>query len=173
MALTASLVFEESAERRDAQRVPVGSAATARRQSVPIDVVILDLSRDGCLIETDAALREGMKISLGIGGIPLRQADVVRRAGGQYGCRFRVPLTADEVNRAGKVDTVRTGSFARRSPPTPVSGLNRAAAGINLLLIGAVWALAGIVFLPLLIGQALIGGIAGKPPKGSSVAPPR
>lgn len=172
MALTASLVFEDPAERRDAQRIPVGSAATARRQATAIDVVILDLSRDGCLIESDAALREGMKISLGIAGIRVRQADVVRRAGREYGCRFPVPLTADEVRRAGKIDTVHTGAFAPQNAPATVSGLNRAGAGINLLLIATVWALAGIVALPFLIVQALIVGIVRKPPGGSSVSPP-
>ena len=163
MALTASLFFDDPAERRDADRVPVGSRATARLRSEPVDVVVLDLSCGGCLIETDAVFPDGARISLGIGGIQVRQVAVVRRTGRSYGCRFTVPLTPHEVSCAGKIETVRPGNFGPVARSEAVGTAGRVTAGLHLIVIATVWVSIGILASPLLIGQALLGGILRKP----------
>lgn len=163
MALTGSLFFEDPGERRYTDRVAVGSPATARLRSDPIDVVILNLSCDGCLIETDAKFPEGARISLGIGGLQIRQVQVVRRAGHEYGCRFTAPLTTAEMSCAGKIETVRQGNFAPVGRAEAVGAPGRVAAGFHLLLIATVWMSVGIVAAPFLIGQALVRGIRREP----------
>jgi hypothetical protein len=168
MSLAAALFVEPSGDRRVADRLSVSSPATARKQDAPIDVMVRDLSRGGCLIETNTTLSEGAMIRLGISGVRVREAEVVRLTDDGYGCRFLKPLSEAEVELAGRVDNVARGHFSDAidiASATPVqepaeavrpSGIgSRVGAGLGLLLMGTVWSVAFVVAAPLLLIDAM------------------
>lgn len=66
----------------------------------PADAVVEDLSASGFRVVVAADLAEGAEVSLGIAGIGLRHARVVRRTEDGYGCEFLIPLTEAQVQAA-------------------------------------------------------------------------
>lgn len=66
----------------------------------PIDVTVEDLSESGFRVTAPTDLAVGAEIGLGLSGIGLRQARVVRRAENLYGCEFLIPLTTAELKAA-------------------------------------------------------------------------
>ena len=121
MVLVARLFVTDPAERRASERFPVDAFGTLRdASSRPIDVTLNDLSMDGCLMEAAAELTIGGMVRLGIAGLPLLDARVVRRDdAGRYGCEFTRRLAGRDVERAGKVETVLRGPFVEIDPPAP------------------------------------------------------
>lgn len=86
---------------RWAERHQVERDATLRDPDwSPIDVTIEDLSEGGFRALADAELPVGAEIGLGLAGIGLRPARVVRRTGNAYGCEFLTPLTGMELHAA-------------------------------------------------------------------------
>ena len=179
MSLAAALFVEPSGDRRIADRVPVESPATARNQAAPIDVLVRDLSSGGCLITTETQLAEGARIRLGIAGVQVRDAQVVRLTADGYGCRFISPLSETEVELAGKVETVARGHFgdavAMAPPAESVAEVERGAgvasrvgAGLGLLLMGTIWSVAFVVAAPLLLIDAM--GVPIFPKEGEQAA---
>ena len=80
---------------RWAERHTVERDATLRDSDwSPIDVTVEDLSESGFGVVASTELGIGAEIGLGLSGIGMREARVVRRAGDLYGCEFLVPLTA-------------------------------------------------------------------------------
>ena len=158
MQIAATMFLEDPAQRRSADRMPIDASATVRPASAePIDVVVRDLSTDGCLIETRARLDEGSTIRLGIAGVPVSEARIVRRSGQDYGCRFVRPLREADVAMAGRIETVHRGLFAepeRRRFPV----LDRVTAGLQLSLVGSVWLT--VVATPVVVGGAIMYGAA-------------
>lgn len=66
----------------------------------PADAVVEDLSASGFRVTIAAEFPEGAEVSLGIAGIGLRHARIVRRTENGYGCEFLIPLTEAQVRRA-------------------------------------------------------------------------
>lgn len=66
----------------------------------PFDAVVEDLSSAGFRIDVVAELPLDAEIGLGIAGIGLRDARIVRRTESGYGCEFVQPLTVAELDRA-------------------------------------------------------------------------
>jgi hypothetical protein len=86
---------------RWAERHTVERDATLRDSDwSPIDVTVEDLSESGFSVVAATDLAIGAEIGLGLSGIGMREARVVRRAAGLYGCEFLVPLTTQELRAA-------------------------------------------------------------------------
>jgi hypothetical protein len=108
----------EAGERRAAVRVELGRRGTLRLgDGAPLDVLISDLTRDGCRIETDAALEPGLAVQIGIAHLGLTPGRIVRRSTSGYGCRFDVPLDAGAVTLASGATNV--AAFPGTALPAP------------------------------------------------------
>jgi hypothetical protein len=96
---------------RLAERHAVTLDGTLRNaQAEPHDVVIDNLSATGFRTAKMAGIAVGDVITLGIFGIGLRSAAVLRESDGHHGCQFFVPLNASELAFA----------LAGLSPPDPL-----------------------------------------------------
>ena len=83
---------------RAAERHDLGADATVRGPDrVPIDVLVADLSRTGCLFVSTEPLTVDAVITIGIAGVGLREARIVRNQDVRFGCTFLVPLTQAEL----------------------------------------------------------------------------
>jgi len=86
---------------REAERHRVEFDATLRDPaSLPIDVVIEDLSTGGFRVVTDTILPLAVEIGLGLAGIGTHRARIVWRGDGIYGCEFLTPLKDDDLRLA-------------------------------------------------------------------------
>ena len=94
MALIAKLYGDD----RSAERHGLGAEATMRgADRVPVDVVVVDLSHTGCLFVTTESLDIGSIVTIGIAGIGLREARIVRNQDVRFGCTFLTPLAGTEL----------------------------------------------------------------------------
>jgi hypothetical protein len=110
MALTAKLYRED--DNRAAERHEVHLDATLRGQDQrPLDVVVDQLSVTGFRMSCADYLPIGASVSLGIAGIGRQSAQVVRRAGDRYGCRFDVPLASHPLALQASPSTVVAAAF--------------------------------------------------------------
>lgn len=104
---------------RLAERYPVILDGTLRNpQAEPQDVIIDDLSAGGFRTSVAMSLVVGDVITLGIFGVGLRLARVMRESEGSYGCQFITPLSTEELAAA----------LCGLTPPEPVLLYQRAAA---------------------------------------------
>jgi hypothetical protein len=87
----------------------------------PVDVLVLDLSRSGIRIMTDADLGIGQEISIGLAGAGVTHAYVTWARDGEYGCAFERPIAVEDeaaafsrapVKRLGRVIAERTDGNA-------------------------------------------------------------
>jgi hypothetical protein len=84
-----------------ADRVALGRPATMRDPArAPIDVLIENLSETGALLRTDAQLPVGSLVSLGVAGLGMQLARVVRHESRAAAVEFMVPLERPAVARA-------------------------------------------------------------------------
>jgi hypothetical protein len=108
MALTAQLVRDD----RRADREALDVDGTLRGvENTPTDVVVEDLSATGFRIRTHAGLNLGETVSIGIPGIGRRQAEVIRRTEGGFGCAFVEPIDPRLVAAPLTAQPVVTGDF--------------------------------------------------------------
>lgn len=97
MALNAKLYQTD----RSAERHSVNLDGTLRDSSMAaFDTTIEDLSATGFRTLPITALDIGETISLGLSGLGLRKARVVRAEARGYGCEFLMPLGVDELKVA-------------------------------------------------------------------------
>jgi hypothetical protein len=84
----------------------------------PVDVVVLDISRSGVRILTDAQLDVGQEITIGLAGAGVTRAYVTWARDGEYGCAFERPIAPEDealafsrapVKRLGTGTPPRTG----------------------------------------------------------------
>lgn len=166
----AQVIILSDDDRRGASRRPLGAPATLRDTArTPLDAQLVDMSETGCLIRMDGNLAIGTGISVGVVGLPVTEATIVRRSGQVYGCAFVRPLPIGSVSGAGLGSNVVSGAFpapltmADMDQPTPsaVRGVTKAARRT------AHWA-AFIAITPLAItwiaGRALYLGITRRAP---------
>jgi hypothetical protein len=103
---------------RRAQRRATDAPSTMRTDGGdPVDVLVLDLSRSGIRIMTDADLGIGQEISIGLAGAGVTRAYVTWARGGEYGCAFERPIAVEDeaaafsrapVKRLGRALVERT-----------------------------------------------------------------
>lgn len=62
----------------------------------PVDVIVLDISRSGVRILTDAQLEVGQEITIGLAGAGVTHAFVSWARGGEYGCAFERPMAPED-----------------------------------------------------------------------------
>lgn len=109
MALTAKLYRIDA---RRGERVPLEADATLRAPSgEPLDAVVNDLSEFGFRVEIDGQLAIGDAVSLGLPGLGMAEAIVVRQIAGEYGCEFLRPVNAALIADAANASTVVTSAF--------------------------------------------------------------
>jgi hypothetical protein len=107
---------------RRAQRRATDAPSTMRTDGGdPVDVLVLDLSRSGIRIMTDADLGIGQEISIGLAGAGVTRAFVTWARGGEYGCAFERPIGVEDeaaafsrapVKRLGRAVIERTDGNA-------------------------------------------------------------
>jgi hypothetical protein len=84
-----------------AERVEIGGLGTISVKSqLPAMVEIVNLSRTGCLFQSENLPAIGSKLSIGIPGIGSRQAIVVRSGKDGIGCAFTSALRPSDVDKA-------------------------------------------------------------------------
>jgi hypothetical protein len=94
------------------ERVTLQRSATLRGiDDLPVDIQINDISSSGCLIRCDSSLDLGEIVSLGIPGIGVRAACVMRAEAGHYGCAFEKYLSGDQIVLANKHNPLVEGLF--------------------------------------------------------------
>ncbi len=88
-------------DRRIEDRVPVERTGTLRLAEQPPEAIIVaDLTRDGCRIDSPVPLAPGTEIGVGIAGVGVVQAEVRWRKGSVHGCAFAEPLRSGAVTAA-------------------------------------------------------------------------
>lgn len=107
---------------RRAQRRATDAPSTMRTDGGnPVDVIVLDLSRSGIRIMTEADLGIGQEISIGLAGAGVTRAYVTWAHGGEYGCAFERPIAPEDeaaafsrapVKRLGRALVERTDGSA-------------------------------------------------------------
>ena len=113
MALAAKLYRLDN---RQSDRFAVAVDATIRAASArPMDASVTDLSETGFCAELDQEMPIGAAISIGLPGVGVIEACVMRRDGDRYGCKFLVPLTRAAIARA----TADTPATIVSFPPAP------------------------------------------------------
>lgn len=108
MPQPAQSITASNTDRRVHERVGIQRSAVLRidsQRSTPVTLV--DLTRDGCLIETDAVLTADQRIELGLAGIGTVTARVVRSSTVGYGCEFLTQLPSGAVTDASRGNVVR------------------------------------------------------------------
>ncbi|APX66062.1 PilZ domain-containing protein [Sphingomonas sp. gentR] len=90
------------AEYRSEERIPLDRRGVLRigGDPHPHDVVVLDLTREGCRIETDLPVVHGATIEIGLANIGRVQATAVWQSIGNLGCLFDRPLPPGAVTAA-------------------------------------------------------------------------
>jgi len=162
MALTAQLYLDG----RGSKRFRVAFDATLRDPlHAPLDVVVEDLSASGFRVLTPANLAVGIEIGLGLAGIGMHRARVIRHENGAYGCEFVTPLTSAALDLALSAPSSAPVTLPRIGPwgPVPVDAdldeppVKKLPRPVRLLVIvtGAIacWILA--IGLGVMIGRAL------------------
>ena len=82
---------------RIAERRPTDAPSTMRADGcTPVDVIVLDISRSGVRIVSDAVLEIGQEITIGLAGAGVSHAYVAWARDGEYGCAFERPIPAEE-----------------------------------------------------------------------------
>lgn len=105
-------------DNRQSDRFEVEVDATVRAAAAtPLDATVSDLSETGFRATIAQDLPIGTEISIGLPGVGVIEACIVRREGSKYGCQFLVPVTPEAIAKATSVETV----VAFPSPESMVS----------------------------------------------------
>jgi hypothetical protein len=114
-----ALVVQLYGDGRTAERHDLGADATVRGPDrVPVDVLVADLSQTGCLFVTTEPLALDAVITIGIAGVGLREARIVRNQDVRFGCTFLTPLTDAEL-AAGLAESETVALFPLQHPGVP------------------------------------------------------
>jgi hypothetical protein len=76
---------------------------------------VVDLSQTGCLFMTTEPLRIEAIVTIGIAGVGLREARIVRNQDIRFGCTFLMPLTNAEL-AAGLAESETVALFPFQHP---------------------------------------------------------
>lgn len=152
MSQPAQITTDLSGNRRGRQRIGIQRTAVLRLAGhPPVPITLVDLTRDGCLIETDTVLVAEQQIELGIAGIGTVGARVVRSGTIGYGCEFGTTLPSGAITNAGRanvvqIETEMTAPAAEMAPAGKVSPRRRLLAVLAIVTLP--WAtIAGVSIL--------------------------
>lgn len=151
MAFQATLVPDG----RTAERRQTDLRATARGEDGrPDDVTVFDLSLSGFRISAVPGLAIGSTLTLGMSGVGVRRAIVIRGAGEALGCAFEQALSYDELHNALTGDTVVQVDFvAADETRTDAESGERPWSILPVVLVAATaWVLAGLFILAVMSG---------------------
>ena len=110
--MDAKVFTEFNEERRSAERTPAHLDSVIRDGDAGAgEVVIHDISSTGFLLSTGADLGLGMVIGLGLPGVGIVRAFLVRREREMFGGKFVEPITPAEIRRALAGDPIVWGRF--------------------------------------------------------------
>ena len=107
---------QDQADQRGAFRRTLNLRVGSQYLDAEALVLIHNLSQNGLLIETLAPLQIGETIEVELPRAGATPAQVVRRQGDHYGCRFLAPITRGAVSAA----LLRSPTTRRAEPPAPV-----------------------------------------------------
>jgi hypothetical protein len=97
---------------RESERQSMDRVTTVRGDDrKPLDVVIVDLSKDGCKIEGAVDFNVDDLVSVGLPGVGCRSGRVAWIQDGQCGVAFFGPLERQEIAFIRDAHTVVAGSF--------------------------------------------------------------
>jgi len=151
MAFQATLVPDG----RTAERQQTDLRATARgSDGQPGDVTVFDLSLSGFRISAVAGLFIGSTLTLGLSGVGVRRALVIREAGEALGCAFEQALTYEELHGALAGDTVVQVDFVPAGHVDADGGEEERSWSILpvVLVAATAWGLAGLFILAVASG---------------------
>lgn len=112
-----ALIGQLYGDGRSAERHDLGADATLRgADRVPVDVLVVDLSQTGCLFVTSEPLGTDAIVTIGIAGVGLREARIVRNQDVRFGCTFLTPLTHAELT-AGLAESETVAFFPFQQTP--------------------------------------------------------
>ncbi len=97
MAVTARLYQDDRKENRQSVKL---DGTLRDPDDTPFDVTIHNLSMGGFRVPAVTMLAPQGLVSLGLAGVGMRQARVVRVTDGHYGCEFLAPLSQTELRLA-------------------------------------------------------------------------
>ncbi len=118
------------------ERATLGRTGTLRiADAAPFEVMISDLTRDGCRIETEANLAPNSDVQVGIAHIGLTAGRIVWRGSAGYGCRFDQPLPAGVVTSAFGASNVTSFPLV---PPTVAARTVKVSPRITLAILAAI-----------------------------------
>lgn len=128
------------------ERKPVSFDSTVRDPSLqPIDATVLDISGSGFRARVETPLEVSDEITLGLPGLGMVPAVVVRKAGRDYGCAFKAPVTARAIAAALAAEPVHKASFPALPPPADELATDKWPVATRVAIIGggaaALWAL--------------------------------
>lgn len=114
-----ALIVQLYGDGRSAERHDLGADATLRgADRIPVDVLVVDLSQTGCLFVTTEPLGTDAIVTIGIAGVGLREARIVRNQDVRFGCTFLMPLTNEEL-AAGLAESETVAFFPFQQTPGP------------------------------------------------------
>jgi hypothetical protein len=100
---------------RSAERHDLAADATLRgADRIPVDILVVDLSQTGCLFVTAEPLPIEAIVTIGVAGVGLHEARIVRNQDVRFGCTFLIPLTNVEL-AAGLAESETVAPFFFRS----------------------------------------------------------
>ena len=126
--------IEGRVERRASPRTPFGRSALLHFGEQSEQVIICDLTREGCRIETEVELDANAAVSIGIPGVGPTPGRIIWMSERGFGCAFERPLQPGAI----------TAAFSRNptsSGPWKVGARTRV--GIVVGAITASWVLVG------------------------------
>ncbi|HTG37598.1 MAG TPA: hypothetical protein VL973_02180 [Sphingomonas sp.] len=89
-------------EARETERMVLGRRGVLRIGNCPppIDVLILDLTREGCRLQGNADVSSRMRVEVGIANVGCIPATVLWCEASYFGCAFDLPLPPGSVTAA-------------------------------------------------------------------------
>lgn len=158
MAIAAALYRDG----RTAERHVVALDGTLRDPDLkPIDILVDDLSLTGFRIPAEPGLEPADLVSLGLAGVGIRSARVVRRDGESLGCAFLSPLGEDQLaaaldataSRVIELETAR--AYPSPMTPAPDASPRRLRAPLRLLVVAG---LAAVSWATVIGARIMLGG---------------
>lgn len=144
--------LSNSDDRRSTDRTELGRRGVLRIGGDPrsTEVTVLDLTREGCRVETDVIVPDNADIEIGIGNLGRMKASVMWRKHDSFGCAFDVPLPPGAITAAlGPTNVVALPSESTYAAPAPLTHKFSPRTRLFLLLGASIvcWAAIGAVVL--------------------------
>ncbi|WP_125944615.1 hypothetical protein [Sphingomonas sp. ABOLG] len=146
-----SLPRTADADARDIERMVLGRRGVLRigDHLPPSEVLILDLTREGCGIQGDCNVGPGMPVEVGIANVGRITATVLWCEPGQFGCVFDCPLQPGSVTAAFGSHNVLPFPSGVTPPVSPASTGKLTPRVRLLILFGTTiscWSAIGVAF---------------------------